>query len=307
MKPLSEMTIADPRITQDPYAYYERLRNEDPVHFDEKIGTWLVTRYDDIVTVARDTEIYSDEMKVSKSVRSPFQDEVDDYMQKEGFMLLHSSDSFKVDGELHKRRRKLVQHAFSAPTVAKMQSRVADICHQQLASFSNGGKIDLIKDYAMPIPIRVICDALGLPMDHIDELSRAADAMVAKMGSSASREEAYQRARDEMKLHKFALEAIEKRRAEPSEDLISELVHARTDDPDTLQLTERELLSITTVSIAGGVDTTRNSVLMQTQILQDGAEEFKVSLLEAARNSPVVLFAAGSGGQPERYASGRTG
>ena len=114
MTSLKEMTIADPDTIKDPYDYYQRLRNEDPVHFDEKLGAWLVTKHKDIVAVARDTVIYSDEMRVAASVRSPYQDEADEYIKSKGFYLLDPSDSFKVDGELHKRRRGLIAHAFTA-------------------------------------------------------------------------------------------------------------------------------------------------------------------------------------------------
>ena len=172
MQPLSSYTFADPKVMQNPYPYYERLRAEDPVHFDEGIKTWLVTRHDDILTVSRDTEVYSDEMRVSKAIRSPFQDEVEEYMKSEGFMVLDPADSFKVDGELHARRRKLVAHAFTGPTVAAMEARVAAICRDKAAAFLGRSHADLVKEYAMPIPILVICDALGLPMDHVDEISR---------------------------------------------------------------------------------------------------------------------------------------
>src|SRR5579863_5011534 len=118
MQPLSSYTFRDPEVMQNPYPYYERLRAEDPVHFDEGIQTWLVTRHDDILTVTRNTEVYSDEMRVSKAIRSPFQAEVDEYMQREGFLMLAQGDGFKVDGELHTRRRKLVAHAFTGPNVA---------------------------------------------------------------------------------------------------------------------------------------------------------------------------------------------
>src|SRR6266702_765214 len=117
MQPLSSYTLADPKVMQNPYPYYERLRAEDPVHFDEGIQTWLVTRHDDILTVTRNTEVYSDDMRVSKAIRSPFQAEVNEYMQREGFLMLAQSDGFKVDGELHTRRRKLVAHAFTGPNV----------------------------------------------------------------------------------------------------------------------------------------------------------------------------------------------
>jgi hypothetical protein len=99
MQPLSSFTFADPKVMQDPYPYYERLRAEDPVHFDEGVRTWLITRHDDILAVARNTEVYSDEMRVSKSIRSPFQAEVDEHMQREGFQVLDPADSFKLDGD----------------------------------------------------------------------------------------------------------------------------------------------------------------------------------------------------------------
>ena len=261
MQPLSSYTLADPKVMQNPYPYYERLRAEDPVHFDEGIRTWLVTRHEDIVAVAMNTEIYSDEMRVSASIRSPFQAEVNEYMQREGFLLLDPADSFKLDGELHTRRRKLVAHAFNGPAVTAMEARVAGICRDKAAAFLARGEADLVREYAMPIPILVICDALGLPMDRVDEVSRGADSMVAQVGAGATREEAYQHARNVMQLHRFVREAIEKRRLEPGTDLISLLVHARVDDdPSIPQLTDRELMSIATVAIAGGVDTTRNGI-----------------------------------------------
>jgi cytochrome P450 len=260
MEPLSSYTLADPRFMQNPYPYYERMRAEDPVHFDEQIQTWLVTRHADIIAVARNTEDYSDEMRVSDSIRSPFQAEVGEYMTREGFTPLGAADGFKVDGELHTRRRKLVAHAFTGPNVAAMEARVAAICRNKAAAFLGWGEADLVREYAMPIPILTICDALGLPMDRIDEFSRGADAMVAQIGAGATREEAYQRADDVMKLHRFVREAIDKRRVTPGTDLISLLVHARGDDDATPQLNDRELMSIATTAVAGGVDTTRNGI-----------------------------------------------
>src|SRR6266702_743411 len=260
MQPLSSYTLADPKVMQNPYPYYERLRAEDPVHFDEGIRTWLVTRYEDIVAVARDTEVYSDEMRVSAAIRSPFQAEVDEYMQREGFFLLDPADSFKVDGELHTRRRKLVAHAFNVPAVAAMEAHVAATCREKAAMFLARTQADLGREYAMPIPILVICNALALPMDRVDEISRGADAMVAQIGACATREEAYERCRNVMQLFRFVRQGIEERSLTPGTDLISQLVHARIDDPPTPQLTDKELMAIATTAIAGGVDTTRNGI-----------------------------------------------
>jgi cytochrome P450 len=274
MQPLSSYTFADPKVMQNPYPYFERLRVEDPVHFDEGIRTWLVTRHEDIVAVARNTEVYSDEMRVSPSIRSPFQAEVNEYMQREGYLALGQTEGFKVDGELHTRRRKLVAPAFAGPAATAMESRVAAICRDRAATLLGRAQVDLVREYAMPIPILVICDALGLPMDRIDEISRGADSMVAQVGAGATREQAFQHAHNVMQLQRFVREAIEARRLKPGTDLISLLVHASIDDPSIAQLTYTELLSIATVAIAGGVDTTRNGIAFALHALATRPDVF---------------------------------
>src|ERR1700761_6657874 len=94
MQPLSAITFRDPAVMQNPYPYYERMRAEDPVHFDEGVRTWLITKYEDLLAVARNTEVYSDEMRVSEAIRSPYQAEAQAYMEKEGFMILAGTDNF---------------------------------------------------------------------------------------------------------------------------------------------------------------------------------------------------------------------
>ena len=93
-----------------------------------------------------------------------------------------------IDGEPHTRRRTLVAPAFTGPAAAALESRVAAICRDKAAAFLGRAEADLVREYAMPIPILVICDALGLPMDRVEEVSRGADSMV---GAGATREEAY--------------------------------------------------------------------------------------------------------------------
>jgi len=260
MQPLSSFSFADPKVIQDPYPYYERMRAEDPVHFDEGIKTWLVTRHEDIIAVARNTTVFSDEMRVSDAIRSPHQDEANEYMRREGFLPLGQADGFKVDGPMHTRRRALVAPAFTGPNVAAMEPRIAELCRDTADAFRGRTEVDLVRDYAMPIPILVICDLLGMPMDRVDELSRGADSMVARLGAGATREVAFQHAENLMNLQRMVRQAIEERRVKPGTDLISGLVHARIEDPAAPTLNERELMAISTIAVAGGVDTTRNTI-----------------------------------------------
>lgn len=137
---------------------------------------------------------------------------------------------------------------------------MAATCRDKAAAFLGRAEVDLVREYALPIPILVICDALGLPLDHLDEISRAADSMVARAGAGATREVAYQHAHNVMQLQRFVRRAIEERRRNPGTDLISQIVHACIDDLATPQLTDAEVVSISAVAVAGGVDTTRNGI-----------------------------------------------
>jgi cytochrome P450 len=245
---------------QNPFSYFARLRSEDPVHYDEGIKTWLITRHEDILAAAKNTEGLSDRMRVSAAIRSPFQNEADAYMESEGFYLLDTADSFKVDGELHARRRALVAHAFSPRAVGAMEARVAAIVRGRVATLFHGGTVDMVREYAMQIPILVICDALGLPMNHVEDISKAADSLVARAGAGATREQAFQHAKNLIQLQRLVRTAVAERRAKPADDLISQIVNARIDDPNLPPLTEKEVISICAVTVAGGADTTRNSI-----------------------------------------------
>jgi len=260
MSPSNTQTYADPKVMQNPFSYFARLRSEDPVHYDEGIKTWLITRHEDILAAAKNTEGLSDRMRVSAAIRSPFQNEADAYMESEGFYLLDTADSFKVDGELHARRRALVAHAFSPRAVGAMEARVAAIVRGRVATLFHGGTVDMVREYAMQIPILVICDALGLPMNHVEDISKAADSLVARAGAGATREQAFQHAKNLIQLQRLVRTAVAERRAKPADDLISQIVNARIDDPNLPPLTEKEVISICAVTVAGGADTTRNSI-----------------------------------------------
>ena len=104
--------------------------------------------------------------------------------------------------------------------------------------------------------------------------------MLPQIGAGATREEAFQHGRNVMQLQRFVREAIEERRLKPGTDLISLLVHARGDDPSTPPLTDRELMSISTTAIAGGVDTTRNGIAFGPDSALYVAETNKVLRLD---------------------------
>ena len=260
MGALSDYSLTDQQVLDYPYEYYRKMRRDAPVHFDEGLQAWLVTRYEDVQEAARMTEELSNALGFDAVVRPEWQDEIDEMMWREGYGPHIVSNTTQVDPPLHARRRHLLNGAFDAKSVAAMEGRIRGIAGDAMQAFIDRGEADLLAEYAMPIPIMTVCDLLNFPRDRIREMSQWADSAVAQISPGITKEEAYLHARNVMALQGFVMEAIETRRKEPGDDLISHLVHARIEDDENPQLTPEELMPMCLVVVAGGVDTTRNGI-----------------------------------------------
>ncbi len=253
------ISIMDKLVQEHPYAYYAKMRETAPVHFDKGLNAWLVSRFEDVQQAARMTDELSNELGFDL-LRSEWQDEIDDMMRREGHGPHIISNTVQVDPPLHGRRRALVNGAFNAQAVSAMENNIQSVARDAMDVFATRCEADLLAEYAKPIPIMTICDLLNFPRDRIDEMSQWADSAVAQIAMGSTKEEAFQHARHVMEVQSFVMEAIEARRAKPGDDLISALIHAEIDDEKNPRLTPEELMPMCLVLVAGGVDTTRNGI-----------------------------------------------
>ncbi|MCY4426385.1 MAG: cytochrome P450 [Halieaceae bacterium] len=275
MASLSGYSLTDPAVLDYPYEYYEKMRREAPVYFDEGLQAWLVTRYEDIQQAARMTDELSNALGFDQVVRPEWQDEIDEMMRQEGYGPHIISNTVQVDPPLHTRRRRLLNGAFDAKTVAGMEDHIRSIARDAMETFVHRGEADLLAEYAMPIPIMTVCDLLNFPRDRIQEMGQWADSAVAQISMGITREQAYVHARHVMALQAFVMDAIEARRKDPGDDLISHLVHARIEDDENPHLTPEELMPMCLVVVAGGVDTTRNGIAWGLYHLASNPEMFQ--------------------------------
>jgi len=104
MDDLAKLTLLSEGTLDQPYDYYAALRREAPVHFDEGLQSYVVTRYADVQEAARLTDVLSNELGFDKVVRSPWQDEIDELMWKEGYGPHIISNTLQVDPPKHARR-----------------------------------------------------------------------------------------------------------------------------------------------------------------------------------------------------------
>jgi cytochrome P450 len=152
-----------PEVMADPYTYLGQLRAEDPVHWNAKYGVWIVTRYDDVVWLLRHPELFSSEV-FKRDPRPPYPPIAEADMDMFTFVRDFFADFFiQHDRPEHMAMRKVV-HGYFTPKAQEswrplVQSVIADLLDEVEAQ----GQMDVMRDFATPLPVLVIAQMLGMP------------------------------------------------------------------------------------------------------------------------------------------------
>ena len=276
-------TLADPATMRDPFDYYRFMRESDPVHFDEQAGAYLISRYEDVQKALRLTDVFSSELGFSEVRKPAYQQEVDEFMRREGFgpFVLN----FTVDPPEHTRRRALVDQAFSARRVTGMEGYMHAVVNELIDAFIGRGEAELVCELAIPIPVYVIADALGVPRERIDDFRTWSEAAVANAFNPGSHPRAGPGKRAAPGGHAALPERGDRGPARqcPRDDMISDLVRARleTEEHGQRQLSTELLLSMIQAVLVAGNETTTNGLSFALMELASDA-----GLFAALRDSP---------------------
>lgn len=257
---LAGTSLTEPAILAQPNDFYWTMRSEDPVHYDEKLGMWLVSRYEDIVALLRDPETFSDKHGYEKQYASGFFDEFKKILEEEGGGFF--ADAIKSDPPYHTRIRRLMDGAFSAHRVKSLEPGItkiiADLADKLAEKGANGAVLDGVKEFAIPLTIAVICEQLGI--DHYDgaKISRWSEAITAQISRMQNREQMIENAKQICELQNFIIAQMKDREVNPKEDMITDLVHAKLDDGSKLEF--GEAVSLIRALIIAGNDTTATAI-----------------------------------------------
>ena len=257
--------LADHAVA-DPYSHFARLREAAPLHRDERLGAWLVLRYDDVRTAFRDQRLSADRV-------TPYFERCrargDVHRERTTFEVLTRWIVF-TDPPRHTRLRRLVEYAFRPRAVERMRGWITSLVDELVGELGDQREFDFIERFASPLPVRVICDLLGVPHERRSDLTRwSEDILTLVFGAmhSADRHERAERSLREFSA--FLREAIAERRARPGEDLISDLVAAE-ERGDVLE--EEEIVATCVLLLFAGHETTRNLLANGLKaILEHGA------------------------------------
>lgn len=230
---------------RDPHRLYAELRERDPVHWHSELGAWLLTRYDDVSALLRDAGFAS----ADPDAPEPGADDPLAWLRRRSFLFR--------EPPRHDALRSLCRQAFSGRRLSTLRTRIEAITRALLEPIEKAGRTELISDLAYALPLRVISEALGLPIDEVAKLRAWSDALAVGLVELDRPPGSADDARESLAgLAKLLGEAFDARRRAPRGDLISVLVAAESRG----EIDADELLATTLLLFLAGHETTSNLI-----------------------------------------------
>src|SRR5262245_12305491 len=223
-------------------AWYRTKRDTEPVWWDPEIRLWNVYRYQDVAAILADHDSFSSDFEQVFPGRAE----------------LTEGNILAMDPPRHRQFRSLVSQAFTPRAIARLEPRIAELTAELtedlLDRTAGRTRIELVADLAYPLPVTVIAELLGVPAADRPRFKVWADALLAHENMDPRDTEELDKVTAELrKFHDYLREHVERRRASPSADLLTELVAAEIDGQ---RLTDQEIVGVATVLLLAGHITT---------------------------------------------------
>ena len=252
---VDEKSLLDPEVQEDPYAYYRALREQAPVYRMPDTGAYVISRYRDVVWAMSHPELYSIDL-LGKANFSMFRHaEAAEVLAREGYP---RNTRLSTDPPEHKGYRGIVNKSFTAGRVNATAAFVQGVVDELLGGLALRGGCEFIRDFASPLPIRVIADRLGLPAEDVPRLKRWSDAWVEPLGYACSREREIEIAWEGVELQRYLAGKFAEKRRQPGEDILTDLVQGRF--PDGRPLGEEEAMGLAEHITVGGHETVTSAL-----------------------------------------------
>lgn len=247
---LSLAQLLDPQVLANPYPFFDRLRIEDPVHWDPFLHAWVMTRYEDVIRVLRDFS----------AQRTPTPERLAEFGLAElaPIAQVMVKQMLFLDAPAHTRIRGLASYAFTPQRVAVLRKHIREIVQSLISAVENSGQMDVIADLAEPLPYTVTAEMLGVPVEDARQLKLWSQDFAEMLGNFQHNPERAPRVRRSVDgMCNYFHGAIEEIRRNPRPGLIHSFLTAEIDGD---RFTEDEVVANTIVTMVGGQETTTNLI-----------------------------------------------
>jgi cytochrome P450 len=249
---LSLSQLLDPEVLANPYPLYQRLRSHDPVYWDPYLHAWVVTRYEDVVTVL--TKFSADRTPTPayfEALGAPEVSPIAKVMVKQMLFL---------DAPAHTRLRKLAGAPFLPGRIRVLRQHIQDIATRLIDAIQarGTGQLDLLADFAEPLPAIVTTELLGVPVEDHNKLKDWSVTFAEMLGNFQHNPDRLGGVLKAVEgLTAYFHNAILEQRQRPRDGLVHDLMTANVDGD---RLTDEEIVANCIVTMVGGLETTTNLI-----------------------------------------------
>ena len=233
---------------ESPYEQYARLRATDPVHWSDLLSGWVLTRYDDVARILRDPTI---SVEIENARSTPVVETERQRMNERG----GKADTLVLrDDPDHARLRRLMQQPFGIRAIEGLRSMVQDRVDRELDALIPRGEMDVIGDFAYPLPVAVFCEMLGIPDEDSPQFREWTAAVARNLDPVLTEDQRVENLRLLGEMEDYLAALADEKRRHPADDIMTQLVQAEEEGD---RLTRDELVGqLVTLYVAGHEPTT---------------------------------------------------
>ena len=277
MSLLERHSLADRETQEDPTAYHHALQ-EQPLYYDPRLGFYICSTYRLMREILRDTQRFSSmDSQRTDALRPPPAEVL--ALRKEMLQQVHTLVT--NDPPDHTRVRGMVNEPFRPRNIEALIGQIREIVDNTIDGFIDRGEFDAVADLAIPIPITVIADMLGVSRAMAAKIKEWSDASVEPLGMMISDERLIECTRLVKEFQEFMRAELEARRATPRDDLLTELVEARDETGKPFSMAE--MISLTSQFLVAGNETTTNGIAAGVQLLVDNPDQQQLLRADPSR------------------------
>lgn len=282
------------RWRDDPYPAYARLREEAPVHYSPESDTYSVARYDDVMHVLRTPEVFSSRAMFTMLMNRGQDGPPPLTLGSIGFILrflartrtnplriINTRNLIAEDGAPHTAMRSIVNRGFSPRRIAAWEPRVRELVEECMAPVKREGRFDLMRDLAVPLPVTIIAEMLGIEPERRADFKHWSDTLIEAISGEQRGDLFEPKFRDAiLGLDGYVAKIIRQRRKRPQDDLISVIAAPQEGG----SLPTLEAMMFVTLLLVAGNETTTNLIGNTARALLDHPDQ-----LESVASDPSLV------------------